>query len=233
MQALSSCPKGFHVELFAAEPELGGKPICMTWDERGRLWVCETVDYPNELQPPGEGRDRIRICEDTDGDGRADKFTVFAEKLSIPTSIAFARGGVIVHNGTRDALPQGHRRRRQGRRARACCSARWAHARHARRRRATCSTASTTGSGACRATTTRRPASAASTQRAFRQGFFRFTARTARTTRVPPLDEQQHLGPRHQRGRASSSARRPTATRASTCRSPTATTSASAAGRRS
>ena len=60
----------------------------MTWDERGRLWIAETVDYPNELQPPGKGRDRIRICEDTDGDGRADKFTVFADKLSIPTSLA-------------------------------------------------------------------------------------------------------------------------------------------------
>jgi len=93
-------PEGFHVELFAAEPELAGKPICMTWDERGRLWVAETMDYPNELQPKNEGRDRIRICEDTNGDGQADKFTVFAEQLSIPTSIAFARGGVIVHNGT-------------------------------------------------------------------------------------------------------------------------------------
>src|SRR3954469_17053343 len=93
-------PEGFHVELFAAEPDIVGKPICMAWDERGRLWVCETADYPNELQPRNQGRDRIRICEDTDGDGRADKFTVFAEHLSIPTSLAFSRGGVIVHNGT-------------------------------------------------------------------------------------------------------------------------------------
>lgn len=92
-------PKGFRVELFAAEPDFQGKPICMAWDERGRLWVAETVDYPNELQPPGKGRDRIRICEDTDGDYRADKFTVFAEELSIPTSIAFHNGGVIVQNG--------------------------------------------------------------------------------------------------------------------------------------
>ena len=90
-------PVGFHVELFVAEPELQGKPICMNWDERGRLWVCETVDYPNEMQRKGEGRDRIRICEDTDGDGKADKFTVFADKLSIPTSLVFCRGGVIVH----------------------------------------------------------------------------------------------------------------------------------------
>ncbi|GAA4458658.1 PVC-type heme-binding CxxCH protein [Novipirellula rosea] len=93
-------PKGFHVELFASEPELKGKPICMAWDERGRLWVAETYDYPNELQPTGKGRDRIRICEDTDGDWKADKFTVFAEELSIPTSITFHDGGAIVQNAT-------------------------------------------------------------------------------------------------------------------------------------
>ncbi len=93
-------PKGFHLELFVSEPELAGKPIAMTWDERGRLWVAETYDYPNELQPEGKGRDRIRICEDTDGDGKADRFTVFAEKLSIPTSIAFSNGSVIVQHAT-------------------------------------------------------------------------------------------------------------------------------------
>ncbi len=92
-------PEGFRVELFAAEPDLGGKPIAVNWDERGRLWVCETYDYPNEQQPRDEGRDRIRICEDTNGDGRADKFTVFAEQLSIPTSLTFARGGAIVLDG--------------------------------------------------------------------------------------------------------------------------------------
>ncbi|HUE73378.1 MAG TPA: PVC-type heme-binding CxxCH protein, partial [Pirellulaceae bacterium] len=92
-------PVGFQVELVVSEPQLAGKPIFMTWDERGRLWICETYDYPNELKPPGEGRDRIRICEDTDGDGKSDKFTVFAEKLSIPTAIAFYRGGAIVQDG--------------------------------------------------------------------------------------------------------------------------------------
>ncbi|MSR58291.1 MAG: c-type cytochrome [Planctomycetaceae bacterium] len=88
-------PVEFEVELFAAEPDIG-KPIAMAWDERGRLWLAETVDYPNEMQPRGKGRDRIRICEDTDGDGKADKFTVFAEKLSIPTSLVIAQGGLIV-----------------------------------------------------------------------------------------------------------------------------------------
>jgi putative membrane-bound dehydrogenase-like protein len=90
-------PKGFHVELFADETLLGGgKPICMTWDERGRLWVALTVDYPHDLQPPGEGHDRIVILEDTDGDGKADKISTFAEKLSIPTSIMFYRDGILV-----------------------------------------------------------------------------------------------------------------------------------------
>lgn len=92
-------PKDFEPRLYVAEPELGGKPIFITWDERGRLWVCETYDYPNEMQPKGQGRDRIRICEDSDGDGRADRFKVFADKLSIPTSIAFYRGGAIVQEG--------------------------------------------------------------------------------------------------------------------------------------
>ncbi|HUY32528.1 MAG TPA: PVC-type heme-binding CxxCH protein [Pirellulales bacterium] len=88
-------PRGFELSLFAAEPEIA-KPIAMAWDHRGRLWIAETTDYPNELQPPGKGRDRIKICEDSDGDGRADKCTVFAEKLSIPTSLCFANGGVVV-----------------------------------------------------------------------------------------------------------------------------------------
>lgn len=93
-------PNGFHVELFAAEPDIGGKPICMNWDARGRLWIAETQDYPNELKPRGKGRDRIRILEDTNGDGRADRFTVFATGLSIPTTMAFSNGGLIVQDGT-------------------------------------------------------------------------------------------------------------------------------------
>jgi len=92
----ASVPEGFELKLFADETVLGGKPICMNWDERGRLWVAITRDYPNELQPKGKGRDRILLVEDTDGDGRADKVTTFAEQLSIPTSFLFARGGVVV-----------------------------------------------------------------------------------------------------------------------------------------
>ena len=88
-------PGGFEVKLFASDPQIK-KPICMTWDERGRLYIAETIDYPNEMQREGEGRDRITICEDTDGDGKAEKFTVFADKLSIPTSMVRVNGGLLV-----------------------------------------------------------------------------------------------------------------------------------------
>lgn len=93
---LIQVPIGFHLELFASEPDIIN-PIAMDWDEKGRLWVIETVDYPNTVRnEQGVGDDRIKICEDTDGDGKADKFTVFVDDLNIPTSLTFANGGVIV-----------------------------------------------------------------------------------------------------------------------------------------
>lgn len=93
---LIQVPVEFKLELFASEPDVIN-PIAMTWDERGRLWVIETIDYPNNvLEDKSTGDDRIKICEDTDGDGKADKFTVFADKLNIPTSIVLVNGGAIV-----------------------------------------------------------------------------------------------------------------------------------------
>ena len=88
-------PAEFSLDLFSAEPDIV-KPITFAFDERGRLWVAETVDYPNVPLAGNPGDDRIRILEDTNGDGKADKFTVFAENLNIPTSIVFANGGLIV-----------------------------------------------------------------------------------------------------------------------------------------
>ncbi|QJW94325.1 PVC-type heme-binding CxxCH protein [Frigoriglobus tundricola] len=90
-------PVDFEMKVFVTEKELGGKPIAMAWDEQGRLYVAVTVDYPNEMQRPGEGRDKILLCEDTDGNGVCDKVTVFADKLSIPTSVLPYAGGLIVH----------------------------------------------------------------------------------------------------------------------------------------
>lgn len=92
-----SMPEGMALRLYADERNFLAKPIAMNWDERGRLWICETLDYPNEL---GKDRDRIRICEDTDGDHVADKFTIFAEGLSIPTAIVIYRGGAVIQNAT-------------------------------------------------------------------------------------------------------------------------------------
>ena len=57
--------------------------------------MVESIDYPNEIKEE-EGRDRIKICEDTKYDGRADKLAIFADGFNIPTSMTFARGGVLL-----------------------------------------------------------------------------------------------------------------------------------------
>lgn len=88
-------PADMKLRLFASEPDIM-KPIAFAWDERGRLWVAETRDYPHGVTEDGRGNDDIKICEDTDGDGAADKFTVFADRLNLPTSLVFANGGLIV-----------------------------------------------------------------------------------------------------------------------------------------
>lgn len=85
----------FEVQLFASEEQVIN-PIDLDWDEQGRLWVTETVDYPNKFEEDREGNDRIKILEDTNGDGKADKVTIFAEGLNIPTSLVLYKDGVII-----------------------------------------------------------------------------------------------------------------------------------------
>lgn len=87
-------PEGFETVLFASEPEIIN-PIAFTWDERGRLWVVQSQDYPHNLAND-VGGDRITICEDTNGDGKADKFIDYATKQSLSTGIVKVKGGVIV-----------------------------------------------------------------------------------------------------------------------------------------
>lgn len=87
----------FDINLFAGEeqfPEIAN-PIQMRFDARGRLWVSCSATYPH-VYPGQEPNDRIVILEDTDGDGKADKCTVFADKLHIPLSFEFGDGGVYV-----------------------------------------------------------------------------------------------------------------------------------------
>jgi uncharacterized protein len=88
-------PAEFRLELFASEPDIVN-PITFSFDERGRLWVIEAIDYPNRVLRGEPGDDRIKILEDTTGDGRADKITVFADRLNLPSSLVFANDGVIV-----------------------------------------------------------------------------------------------------------------------------------------
>lgn len=89
-------PDGFEITLFASEPDIN-KPINMEFDARGRLWVTNTVEYPMPARGR-PGRDRITILEDTDGDGKADKFTNFADTLNIPIGITLVKGGAIAYS---------------------------------------------------------------------------------------------------------------------------------------
>lgn len=90
--------EGFEVTLFAAEP-LVAKPIQMNWDAEGRLWVVGSTAYPHG-QVGEEPNDKVYILEDTDGDGVADKSTVFADGLNQPTAVLPGDGGVYVANAT-------------------------------------------------------------------------------------------------------------------------------------
>src|SRR5437867_896130 len=84
--------KGFRIELVAAEP-LVVDPIAMSFDEDGRLFVVEMRDY-SERRPERLGR--IRLLEDTDGDGRFDKSTIYVDNLPWPTAVICYDGGIFV-----------------------------------------------------------------------------------------------------------------------------------------
>ncbi len=88
-------PPGFEVRLFAAEPEVVN-PVAMTFDDRGRLWVLELYEYPLGAPAGQTPRDRIKILEDVDADGRADRVRVFAEGLNLATGLLWGDGGVYV-----------------------------------------------------------------------------------------------------------------------------------------
>ncbi|MDB5310620.1 MAG: hypothetical protein JWO38_4822 [Gemmataceae bacterium] len=101
--AAMTVPDGFSVSLFAGEPDVH-QPIAMCLDDRGRLWVAEAYVYPRRLPFPGallpdaekKKGDRILIFEDTDGDGKFDKKTVFIEGLNLVSGLEVGFGGVWV-----------------------------------------------------------------------------------------------------------------------------------------
>jgi putative membrane-bound dehydrogenase-like protein len=89
-------PPGFKVTLFAGEPHVR-QPNAFAIDDRGRLWVAENYSYTGPGGPwKPSGRDTILIFEDTDGDGRFDKRTVFTDKLSFISGLELGFGGVWV-----------------------------------------------------------------------------------------------------------------------------------------
>jgi putative membrane-bound dehydrogenase-like protein len=89
--------KGMKVNLFASEKQFPDmvNPVQMAWDAKGRLWVAVWPTYPH-WKPKEEMNDKLLILEDTDGDGKADKCTTFADRLHNPTGFAFVPGGVLI-----------------------------------------------------------------------------------------------------------------------------------------
>ena len=83
------------IALFAAEPDVVD-PVALTFDDAGRMYIVEMRDYPYGVGPDNKPGGTIRLLEDTDNDGKADKSTIFARDLSFPTSIAPWNGGVFV-----------------------------------------------------------------------------------------------------------------------------------------
>ncbi|GAB5521804.1 MAG: GDSL-type esterase/lipase family protein [Rhodothermales bacterium] len=96
--ATFTVPDGYQIELFASEedfPELAN-PVQLSFDNAGRLWVSTLPSYPHYKPGDEKPNDKIIILEDTDGDGRADKSTTWADGLHLPIGFEFAPEGVYV-----------------------------------------------------------------------------------------------------------------------------------------
>ena len=93
-------PEGYEIQTFASEkdfPELA-KPVQMAFDNKGRLWAACMPSYPQWKPGDPKPNDKLIIFEDTDGDGKADKSTLFADGLHVPVGFEFWNGGVLVVN---------------------------------------------------------------------------------------------------------------------------------------
>ncbi|MCM8537199.1 MAG: c-type cytochrome [Lentisphaeraceae bacterium] len=94
--------EGYKMELFASEKEFPAlaNPVQMSFDNKGRLWVATMPSYPHWMPGDGKPKDKILILEDTDGDYKADKQTIFADNLNLPIGFEFAPEGVYATQGT-------------------------------------------------------------------------------------------------------------------------------------
>ena len=95
-QKLFHLPPGFEIQLVAAEPEIA-KPMNITFDSQGRLWVTDTLEYPYPAKGDAVPRDCVKILVDKDGDGRAEQISTFVDKLNIPLGVMPIPGGVICY----------------------------------------------------------------------------------------------------------------------------------------
>lgn len=95
-------PEGYKIELFASEEEFPdlAKPMQMSFDNKGRLWIATMPSYPHYKPGDTKPDDKIIILEDTNGDGKADKQTVFADGLHLPLGFEIAPEGVYISQGT-------------------------------------------------------------------------------------------------------------------------------------
>ncbi|MGB8853763.1 MAG: PVC-type heme-binding CxxCH protein, partial [Pirellulales bacterium] len=98
-QAAFKVRDGYEVNLFASEADGLVKPLQIRFDDRGRLWALCSPTYP-QIEPGKKPGDYVLVCDDTDGDGRADTFTRFAEGLFMPQCLEFGDGGVYLAEAT-------------------------------------------------------------------------------------------------------------------------------------
>ena len=95
-------PPGYKIELFASEAEFPdlSKPVQMSFDNKGRLWVAVMPSYPHYKPGNAKPNDKILILEDTNNDGKADRQTVFVDGLHLPLGFEITPEGVYVSQGT-------------------------------------------------------------------------------------------------------------------------------------
>ena len=100
LRTITTAP-GYAIEMFASEKEFSdlANPVQMSFDDKGRLWVSVMPSYPHYKPGDAKPNDKILILEDTDGDGKADKQTTFADGLHLPIGFEFAPEGVYVSQG--------------------------------------------------------------------------------------------------------------------------------------
>ena len=99
--ATLTVPKGYEIKLFASEetfPDLAN-PVQLSFDDKGRLWVATMPSYPHYKPGDAKPNDKLLILEDTNGDGKADQQTVFADGLHLPIGFELAAEGVYISQG--------------------------------------------------------------------------------------------------------------------------------------